>query len=290
MAAGRLAFLLNLQGPQLTMETGCASGLVAVHTACQSLLNGESNMALAGAASLTLDPEGTVLPARWSFFSPTGRCHSFDAAADGYVRGEGCAVVVLKRLSDARRDGDRVLAVVRGSAVNQNGRRSSRLMATSQTAQADVYREALDHAGIRAGQVGLVEAHGPGTAVGDPLEFAAIAAVYGQGEGPCAVGSVKTNIGHTEPVAGLASLLKAVCCLRHGAIAPNLHFHDLNPEIDAADTPASTCRRSRTPGACRAPPSGCGLLLQRLRNQLPRDHGGARGARRRGGKPPRGGR
>ncbi|WP_432108667.1 SDR family NAD(P)-dependent oxidoreductase [Streptomyces sp. AA1529] len=236
MAAGRLAFLLNLQGPQLTMETGCASGLVAVHTACQSLLNGESNMALAGAASLTLDPEGTVLPARWSFFSPTGRCHSFDAAADGYVRGEGCAVVVLKRLSDARRDGDRVLAVVRGSAVNQNGRRSSRLMATSQTAQADVYREALDHAGIRAGQVGLVEAHGPGTAVGDPLEFAAIAAVYGQGEGPCAVGSVKTNIGHTEPVAGLASLLKAVCCLRHGAVAPNLHFHDLNPEIDAADT------------------------------------------------------
>ncbi|MGW8375459.1 type I polyketide synthase [Streptomyces sp. ODS28] len=236
MAAGRLAFLLDLQGPQLTMETGCASGLVAVHTACQSLLGGESEVALAGAASLTLDPEGTVLPARWSFFSPTGQCHSFDAAADGYVRGEGCAVVVLKRLQDARRDGDRVLAVVRGSAVNQNGRRSSRLMATSQSAQADVYRHALERAGVRAEQVGLVEAHGPGTAVGDPQEFAAIASVYGRGEGSCAVGSVKTNIGHTEPVAGLASLLKTVCCLRQGTIAPNLHFRDWNPEIDAADT------------------------------------------------------
>ncbi|MEU7318393.1 type I polyketide synthase [Streptomyces sp. NPDC007083] len=255
MAAGRLAFLLNLQGPQLTMEAGCASGLVAVHTACQSLLNGESEMALAGAASLTLEPEGTVLPARWSFFSPTGQCHSFDAEADGYVRGEGCAVVVLKRLADARRDGDRVLAVVRGSAVNQNGRRSSRLMATSQTAQADVYREALDRAGVSAAQVGLVEAHGPGTAVGDPLEFAAIASVYGQGPGSCAVGSVKTNIGHTEPVAGLASLLKAICCLRHGTIAPNLHFRDWNPEIDAADTRLYVPTESRTwgvPGPRRA--------------------------------------
>ncbi|MET9862669.1 type I polyketide synthase [Streptomyces smyrnaeus] len=255
MAAGRLAFVLNLQGPQLTMETGCASGLVAVHTACQSLLSGESEVALAGAASLTLDPEGTVLPARWSFFSPSGQCSSFDAAADGYVRGEGCAVVVLKTLEDARRDGDRILAVVRGSAVNQNGRRSSRLMATSQTAQADVFRQALDQAGVEAEQVGLVEAHGPGTAVGDPQEFAAIAAVYGGGQGRCAVGSVKTNIGHTEPVAGLASLLKAVCCLRHGSIAPNLHFRDWNPEIDAADTRLYVPTESRpwgVPGTRRA--------------------------------------
>ncbi|MEV0253751.1 type I polyketide synthase [Streptomyces sp. NPDC050732] len=232
---GRVGFMLNLRGPQVVMESACASGLVAVHSACQSLRTGESDVALAGAAMLTLGPEGVIAPALWGVFSPTGRCHAFDAAADGYVRGEGCGVVVLKRLSDAVRAGDRVLAVVRGSAVNQNGR-GTRLSAPSEPAQIDLYRLALERAGVDAGDVGMVEAHGPGTAVGDPIEFSAVAAVYGKGRDRCALGSVKTNIGHTEPVSGVAGLLKAIASLRHGMVPASLHFNEWNPQIDADGT------------------------------------------------------
>ncbi|MFD5161621.1 SDR family NAD(P)-dependent oxidoreductase [Streptomyces hawaiiensis] len=232
---GRVGFMLNLRGPQVVVESACASGLVAVHTACQSLRTGESDVALAGAAMLTLGPEGVIAPALWGVFSPTGRCHAFDAAADGYVRGEGCGVVVLKRLSDAVRDGDRVLAVLRGTAVNQNGR-GTRLSAPSEPAQIDLYRLALERAGVEAGDVGMVEAHGPGTAVGDPIEFAAVAAVYGKGRDRCALGSVKTNIGHTEPVSGVAGLLKAIASLRHGTIPASLHFNSWNPQIDPSGT------------------------------------------------------
>ncbi|MFF5973430.1 SDR family NAD(P)-dependent oxidoreductase [Streptomyces sp. NPDC012769] len=232
---GRVGFMLNLRGPQVVMESACASGLVAVHTACQSLRSGESDVALAGAAMLSLGPEGVIAPALWGVFSPTGRCHAFDAAADGYVRGEGCGVVVLKRLSDAVRAGDRVLAVLRGTAVNQNGR-GTRLSAPSEPAQIDLYRLALERAGVEAGDVGMVEAHGPGTAVGDPIEFAAVAAVYGKGRDRCALGSVKTNIGHTEPVSGVAGLLKAVASLRHGMVPASLHFTEWNPQIDPAGT------------------------------------------------------
>ncbi|MFC8102480.1 SDR family NAD(P)-dependent oxidoreductase [Streptomyces sp. NPDC057363] len=232
---GRVGFMLNLRGPQVVVESACASGLVAVHTACQSLRSGESDVALAGAAMLTLGPEGVIAPALWGVFSPTGRCHAFDAAADGYVRGEGCGVVVLKRLSDAVRAGDRVLAVLRGTAVNQNGR-GTRLSAPSEPAQIDLYRLALERAGVEAGDVGMVEAHGPGTAVGDPIEFAAVAAVYGKGRDRCALGSVKTNIGHTEPVSGVAGLLKAIASLRHGTVPASLHFRDWNPQIDPSGT------------------------------------------------------
>ncbi|MFH8658522.1 SDR family NAD(P)-dependent oxidoreductase [Streptomyces afghaniensis] len=232
---GRVGFMLNLRGPQVVVESACASGLVAVHSACQSLATGESDVALAGAVMLTLGPEGVIAPALWGVFSPTGRCHAFDAAADGYVRGEGCGVVVLKRLADAVRDGDRVLAVVRGTAVNQNGR-GTRLSAPSEPAQIDLYRLALRRAGVEAGDVGMVEAHGPGTAVGDPIEFAAVAAVYGKGRDRCALGSVKTNIGHTEPVSGVAGLLKAVASLRHGMVPASLHFRDWNPQIDPSGT------------------------------------------------------
>ncbi|OKK03457.1 hypothetical protein AMK26_18340 [Streptomyces sp. CB03234] len=232
---GRVGFMLNLRGPQVVVESACASGLVAVHSACQSLRTGESDVALAGAAMLTLGPEGVIAPALWGVFSPTGRCHAFDAAADGYVRGEGCGVVVLKRLSDAVRDGDRVLAVLRGTAVNQNGR-GTRLSAPSEPAQIDLYRLALERAGVEAGDVGMVEAHGPGTAVGDPIEFAAVAAVYGKGRDRCALGSVKTNIGHTEPVSGVAGLLKAIASLRQGMVPASLHFRDWNPQIDADGT------------------------------------------------------
>ncbi|MFJ3583321.1 SDR family NAD(P)-dependent oxidoreductase [Streptomyces sp. NPDC090127] len=232
---GRVGFMLNLRGPQVVVESACASGLVAVHSACQSLRAGESDVALAGAAMLTLGPEGVIAPALWGVFSPTGRCHAFDAAADGYVRGEGCGVVVLKRLSDALRDGDRVLAVLRGTAVNQNGR-GTRLSAPSEPAQIDLYRLALERAGVEPGDVGMVEAHGPGTAVGDPIEFGAVAAVYGKGRDRCALGSVKTNIGHTEPVSGVAGLLKAIASLRHGMVPASLHFRDWNPQIDATGT------------------------------------------------------
>ncbi|MFF9896666.1 SDR family NAD(P)-dependent oxidoreductase [Streptomyces longispororuber] len=232
---GRVGFMLDLKGPQVVVESACASGLVAVHTACQSLRTGESDVALAGAAMLTLGPEGVIAPALWGVFSPTGRCHAFDAAADGYVRGEGCGVVVLKRLRDAVRDGDRVLAVLRGTAVNQNGR-GTRLSAPSEHAQIDLYRLALERAGVEAGDVGMVEAHGPGTAVGDPIEFAAVAAVYGKGRDRCALGSVKTNIGHTEPVSGVAGLLKAIASLRHGTVPASLHFTSWNPQIDPGGT------------------------------------------------------
>ncbi|MFG3250381.1 SDR family NAD(P)-dependent oxidoreductase [Streptomyces sp. NPDC048187] len=232
---GRVGFMLNLSGSQVVVESACASGLVAVHSACQSLRTGESDIALAGAAMLTLGPEGVIAPALWGVFSPTGRCHAFDAAADGYVRGEGCGVVVLKRLSDAVRAGDRVLAVLRGTAVNQNGR-GTRLSAPSEPAQIDLYRLALERAGVDAGDVGMVEAHGPGTAVGDPIEFAAVAAVYGKGRDRCALGSVKTNIGHTEPVSGVAGLLKAIAAVRHGVVPASLHFRDWNPQIDADGT------------------------------------------------------
>ncbi|CQR60908.1 type I polyketide synthase [Streptomyces leeuwenhoekii] len=232
---GRVGFMLNLKGPQVVVESACASGLVAVHCAAQSLRTGESEIALAGAAMLSLGPEGVIAPALWGVFSPTGRCHAFDASADGYVRGEGCGVVVLKRLSDAVRDGDRVLAVLRGTAVNQNGR-GTRLSAPSETAQIDLYRLALERAGVEAGDVGMVEAHGPGTAVGDPIEFAAVAAVYGKGRDRCALGSVKTNIGHTEPVSGVAGLLKAIASLRQGLVPASLHFQKWNPQIDPSGT------------------------------------------------------
>ncbi|MFC8538154.1 SDR family NAD(P)-dependent oxidoreductase [Streptomyces sp. NPDC057249] len=232
---GRVGFMLNLKGPQVVLESACASGLLAVHAACQSLRTGESEVALAGATMLTLGPEGVIAPALWGVFSPTGRCHAFDAAADGYVRGEGCGVLVLKRLSDALRDGDRVLAVLRGTAVNQNGR-GTRLSAPSESAQIDLYRLALERAGVEAGDVGMIEAHGPGTAVGDPIEFAAVAEVYGKGRDRCALGSVKTNIGHTEPVSGVAGLLKAIASLCHGMVPASLHFGSWNPQIDASGT------------------------------------------------------
>ncbi|KOT48716.1 MULTISPECIES: type I polyketide synthase [Streptomyces] len=231
---GRLAFLLDVRGPQLPFEMACASGLAGVHLACQSLRAGEADLALAGGVILHLLSETTAAMAHWLAFSPTGRCCAFDAAANGYVRGEGCGVVVLKRYRDAVRDGDRVLAVLRGSAINQNGR-DTRLTAPSLRAQQAVYEQALRRAGVAGHEVGLVEAHGTGTAVGDPIEFAALASVYGAGDSGCALGAVKTNLGHAEPAAGIAGLLKAIAGLRHGLIPPTLNFSRWNPQIDAAE-------------------------------------------------------
>ncbi|WP_424862750.1 SDR family NAD(P)-dependent oxidoreductase [Streptomyces sp. MMS24-I29] len=235
VAAGRVSYLLGLHGPSIALDTACSSSLVAFHLACESLHREECDLALAAGVTLMLAPRVTRSFARMGMLSPTGRCHTFDAAADGFVRGEGCGAVVLKRLADARRDGDRILAVVRGSAVNQDGR-SDGLAAPSLTAQQALYRTAIDRAGVDPARISLVEAHGTGTPVGDPVEFASLAAVYGNGLSPCALGSVKTVLGHLEPAAGITGLIKTVLCLQHGIIPPNLHFTRWNPAIAADAT------------------------------------------------------
>ena len=208
VAVGRIAYLLGLRGPAMAVDSACSSSLVAVHLACQSLRLRETDLALAGGVSLILRPETQIAMSKWGMLSPRGRCHSFDSRADGFVRGEGAGVVVLKRLTDAVRDGDRVLAVVRGSAVNQDGR-SNGLTAPNTLAQSDVITRALRSADVAPASVNYVEAHGTGTALGDPIEFEALANVYGRGDGPCALGAVKTNFGHLEAAAGIAGLIKS---------------------------------------------------------------------------------
>ncbi|WP_037900967.1 type I polyketide synthase [Streptomyces sp. NRRL S-350] len=229
--AGRVAFSMDLRGPVMVISTHCSSGMVALDTACGALSLRECDLALAGGVLLMLSPLTHLMEAPL-LLSPSGACRAFDGRADGYVRGEGAAAVVLKRLADARRDGDRVLAVIRASAVNNDGQ-ATRLTAPSSEMQQELFRTAVSLAGVDPGEVGLVEAHGPGTSVGDPVEYSSIQAVYGRdGRGRCALGSVKTNIGHTEPVSGLAGLVKAVECLRRGTIPPNRDFTGWNPSID----------------------------------------------------------
>ncbi|QWF83514.1 beta-ketoacyl [acyl carrier protein] synthase domain-containing protein [Amycolatopsis sp. CA-230715] len=232
-AAGRVAFSMDLRGPVMVISTHCSSGLVALDTACGALTLGDCDTALAGATLLMLSPE-THFHEAPLLLSERGGCYAFDARADGYVRGEGAGMLVLKRLSDAIRDEDRVLAVIRGSAVNNDGQ-ATRLTAPSSALQQQLFRAAVDSAGIDPGEVGLVEAHGPGTAVGDPVEYTSVNAVYGRGKGRCALGSVKTNIGHSEPVSGIAGVIKAVECLRRGVIAPNAVFDEWNPAIPRDD-------------------------------------------------------
>nr|APD71896.1 type I polyketide synthase 4 [Streptomyces sp.] len=228
-AAGRVAFSMDLRGPVMVVSTHCSSGLVALDTACGALTLGECDMALAGGVLLMLAPQTHYMEAPL-LLSVRGACHAFDARADGYVRGEGAGAIVLKRLADARRDGDRILAVIRGSAVNNDGQ-ATRLTAPSGEMQQRLFRRAVQAAGVDPGEVGLVEAHGPGTQVGDPIEYSSIDAVYGHGRGRCALGSVKTNIGHSEPVSGIAGFIKAVECLRRGVIPPNQNFAEFNPAI-----------------------------------------------------------
>ena len=235
VAVGRIAYLLGLRGPAIAVDSACSSSLVTIHLACQSLRLRESDLALAGGVSLILRPETQIAMSKWGMLSPRGRCHSFDAGADGFVRGEGVGVVVLKRLTDAIRDGDTVLAVVRGSAVNQDGR-SNGLTAPNTQAQVDVITRALRSADVAAGSVNLVESHGTGTALGDPIEFEALADTYGRGAGPCALGAVKTNIGHLEAAAGIAGFIKASLAVQRGQIPPNLNFSQWNPAIDPKPT------------------------------------------------------
>lgn len=185
--------------------------------------------------SITLRPETQIAISAWGLLSPQGRCAAFDAAADGFVRGEGAGVVVLKRLTDAVRDGDQVLAVVRGSAVNQDGR-SNGVTAPNTAAQCDVIADALRSGDVAPDSVNYVEAHGTGTVLGDPIEFEALAATYGHGGDACALGAVKTNIGHLEAAAGIAGFIKATLAVQRATIPPNLHFSQWNPAIDAAST------------------------------------------------------
>jgi acyl transferase domain-containing protein len=234
VAAGRLAYFLGLQGPAVAIDTACSSSLVAIHAACQSLRSGESTIAIAGGVSLMLVPELTINFCRARMLAADGRCKTFDKSADGYVRSEGCGVVVLKRLSDAVDAGDRILALVRGTAVNQDGR-SSGLTVPNGPAQEAVIREALRAAGVKPAEVQYVEAHGTGTALGDPIEVQALARALGEGRAasePLLIGSAKTNIGHLEAAAGVAGLMKLVLALQHREIPRHLHFTEPNPHVD----------------------------------------------------------
>ena len=233
MAPGRVSYFFGLTGPSLAIDTACSSSLVALHLACESLRARESHLALAGGVNLMLSPEVMVSFSQARMLAPDGRSKTFDAAADGYVRGEGCGLVVLKRLSDAVADGDHILGVVRGTAVNQGGP-SGGLTVPSGAAQQRVIERALLQAGAAPHEVAYVEAHGTGTSLGDPIEIEALANVYGEGRephSPLLTGSVKTNIGHLEPASGVAGLIKLLLSFRHETIPAHLHFTRPNPHV-----------------------------------------------------------
>jgi acyl transferase domain-containing protein/NADPH:quinone reductase-like Zn-dependent oxidoreductase/acyl carrier protein/SAM-dependent methyltransferase len=235
--AGRLSYFLGTRAPAIAIDTACSSSAVAVHLAAQSLRSGESRMALAGGVNLILVPESTVVLSKARMMAPDGRCKTFDARADGFVRAEGCGIVVLKRLSDAVADGNRVMAVLRASAINHDGRTSGYTVPNG-VAQQSLIRDALARANAAPADVSYVEAHGTGTALGDPIEAGALAAVFGGRTDPLFLGSVKTNIGHAEAAAGVAGLIKVVLALQHGSIPPNLHMQNVNPDLHLDTIPA----------------------------------------------------
>ncbi len=241
IASGRLSYVLGLKGPCASIDTACSSSLLAVHLACQSLRRGESSLAMAAGVNVILVPETSIALSKFRMLAVDGRCKTFDARADGYVRGEGCGVVVLRRLSDAQAAGDRVLAVVRGSAVNQDGA-SSGLTAPNGPSQEDVLRRALADGRVAPGDVTYVETHGTGTPLGDPIEVQALSAVLGGDrppQRPILLGSVKTNIGHVESAAGIAGLIKVVLAINGGEIPAHLHLLEPNPLIPWDRLPVS---------------------------------------------------
>jgi acyl transferase domain-containing protein/SAM-dependent methyltransferase len=245
VVAGRLSYFLGLHGPSIAVDTACSSSLVAIHLACQALRLGECDLALSGGVNVILTPEMNINFSKAKMMAPDGRCKVFDAAADGYVRGEGCATVVLRRLSDALADGDRILALIRGSAINQDGR-SSGLTAPNGPAQEAVIRAALKSAQVEPNSINFVETHGTGTPLGDPIEIGALSAVFSNGRGaghPLVVGSVKSNIGHLEAAAGVAGLIKVILGLQRREIPPNLHFKSGNPRIDWASMPVTVPKK-----------------------------------------------
>jgi acyl transferase domain-containing protein len=239
VAANRLSYVFDMKGASLALDTACSSSLVAIHLACQSLRLGEADMALVAGVNAILSPEWMVAFSLAGMISKDGCCKSFDASADGFVRSEGCGAILLKRLADAQEDGDRVLAVIRGTAVNQDGRGSA-LTVPHGTAQQSVIRRALENAGVPPSAIGYVEAHGIGSEMGDPIEVSALKAVLSEGRSPsdrCWIGSAKASIGHSEAASGLAGLIKTVLAFRYEAIPPQLHLHTLNPHLDLEGTP-----------------------------------------------------
>jgi acyl transferase domain-containing protein len=237
--SGRVSYVLGLQGPSISVDTACSSSLVAIHDAIRSLRSGECRMALAGGVNALLSPDVTMTLSKAKMMAPDGRCKAFDASADGFVRSEGCGVVALKRLADAQADGDNILAVIRGSAINQDGR-SNGLTAPHGPSQVAVIRAALSDAGLASADVSYVECHGTGTSLGDPIEVQALGAALGEGhskDSPLMIGSVKTNLGHLESAAGVAGLIKLVLSLQNAYIPPHLHLKQLSPHIPWDDLP-----------------------------------------------------
>ncbi|MCA9875544.1 MAG: acyltransferase domain-containing protein, partial [Anaerolineales bacterium] len=231
--SGRLSYLFDWQGPSMVVDTACSSSLVALHEACQSLRLGECGMALAGGVNLILSPQFSIAAAKMHMLAPDGRCKAFDARADGFGRGEGCGVVVLKRLSDAQADGDPIWAVIRGSAVNQDGNTNG-LTAPNGLSQQRVIRQALANARVQPEQISVVETHGTGTVLGDPIEIEALATIMGDSpdrQTPCYLGSVKTNVAHLEGAAGIAGVIKAALTLYHRQVPAVVHFQKLNPHL-----------------------------------------------------------
>ena len=257
IAANRISYCFNFTGPCAAIDTACSSALVAIHMACQSLWNEHCQLALAGGVNAIISPGPFVGFTRMSMLSPDGRCKAFDASANGFVRSEGAGIVVLKPLTLAQADGDRIYALIRGTAVNQDGR-SSGLTVPSQHSQEALVREACRRAGIDPARIRYVEAHGTGTLVGDPIEARALGSVLGAGRPPgdhCWIGSVKTNIGHLEAASGIAGFIKTALVLEHREIPPNLHFQEPNPDIDFEGL------RLRVPTAREPLPRGDGPVL-----------------------------
>ncbi|MEO1404725.1 MAG: polyketide synthase, partial [Cyanobacteria bacterium J06635_1] len=239
VAAGRLSYALGFTGPSIAVDTACSSSLVAVHLAVQSLRSQECEVALAGGVNLLLSPQTSITFSKARMMSPDGRCKTFDAAADGYVRGEGCGVIVLKRLSDAVAVGDNILAVIKGSAINQDGP-SGGLTVPNGPSQERVLRQALANGQSKPADIDYIEAHGTGTSLGDPIEVEALGSVFGRdhsSEKPLLLGSVKTNIGHLEGAAGIAGIIKVVLSMQHNIIPEHLHFREPNPHIGWGNLP-----------------------------------------------------
>ena len=234
LASGRISYHLGARGPAYSVDSACSSGLLALHIGARSLHEGESDLVLAGGVNIVLEPRKLSSGSAQGMLSPTGHCHAFDEAADGFVPGEATGVVLLKRLTDAERDGDRILAVVRGTAANQDGR-TVNIATPSRDAQVAVYQQALAVGAVDPSTVGLIEAHGTGTPVGDPIEFTSLAEVYGS-DRPVALGSSKTNFGHSQSASGTIGLIKSVLALQHATVPPNLHFNRLPEELAKVKT------------------------------------------------------
>ncbi len=259
--SGRISFALAVQGPSLTLDTACSTSLVAVHLACHSLMTGESTLAIAGGTNLVLSPVPSLAFCSAQMLAPDGRCKAFDARGDGFVRSDGVGVVILKPLSRALADRDSIYAVIRGSAVNNDGKSGGLLMTPSRPGQEAVIRDACRRAGVSPGHLQYVETHGTGTSAGDPIEAMALGTVLAEGRSPdqpCAIGSVKTNIGHTEGAAGVAGLIKVALALKHRMIPPSLHFQTPNPEIPWGSLPL-VVQTALGPWPARSGPARAGV-------------------------------